>query len=305
MGVERAAVHIAARQHGVITRAQLITAGLSADAIRHRVVTGWLQRMHRGVYLIGAVEPPLAWPTAAVLACGDAALLSHYPAAVHWSIRPPSTGAIHVTVVGRHVRGPAGVTVHRTTNLHPHDATRHRGIPVTSLARTLLDIASDTPPKHLARALDEARIRHALSDHALKAQFARYPNHRGVAAMKRAMHTDPRLTRSEAEGRLLELIREAGLPEPQTNVIVEGHGVDVFWPEHRLAVEVDGYAFHSSRAAFERDRRRDADLRVGGIDVLRVTWTQIADEPLPLVALLATAHGQRRRGLRDWSSLRV
>jgi predicted transcriptional regulator of viral defense system len=156
MGVERAAVHIAARQHGVITRAQLITAGLSADAIRHHVVTGWLQRMHRGVYLIGAVEPPLAWPTAAVLACGDAALLSHSPAAVHWSIRPPSTGAIHVTVVGRHVRGPAGVTVHRTTNLHPHDATRHRGIPVTSLARTLLDIASDTPPKHLARALDAA-----------------------------------------------------------------------------------------------------------------------------------------------------
>ena len=100
---------------------------------------------------------------------------------------------------------------------------------------------------------------------------------------------NPSSRRSEAERRLLELIRAAGLPEPKTNVRVAGHEVDVFWPDLRLAVEVDGYAFHSTRAAFERDRRRDAALRVHGIEVIRVSWTQITDEPVALAALLARA----------------
>jgi very-short-patch-repair endonuclease len=129
-------------------------------------------------------------------------------------------------------------------------------------------------------------------------QFARYPNHRGVKALRHLTQDQPSLTRSEAERRLLYLVREAGLPLPQTNVRVAGLEVDFFWPELRLVVEVDGYAFHSSRAAFERDRRRDADLFAHGIDALRVTWTQIADEPLSLVALLASAQGQRSRGFR-------
>ena len=226
---------------------------------------------------------------AATLACGPGALLSHYPAAVLWGLRPPPAAAMHVTVVGRNARGPAGVAVHRVQHLHPADGTRHHGIPVTSPARTLLDAATDLTARDLGRATDEARTHSLVSDHSLNAQFARYPRHRGVAALSGATGTEPRLTRSEAERRLLELIRDARLPEPETNVRLYGHEVDLYWPDHDLVVEVDGYAFHSSRAAFERARRRDAEFLAHGVQVLRVTWTQIADEPTALVATLARA----------------
>jgi very-short-patch-repair endonuclease len=135
-----------------------------------------------------------------------------------------------------------------------------------------------------------------VSDHSLNAQFARYPRRRGVAALSGATRAEPRFTRSEAERRLLELIREARLPEPETNVKVHGYEVDFFWRERGLAVEVDGYAFHSSRAAFERDRRRDAMLHACGVAVLRVTWAQIADEPVALVASLAVATASAAAG---------
>jgi very-short-patch-repair endonuclease len=120
-------------------------------------------------------------------------------------------------------------------------------------------------------------------------EFARYPVHRGITALRRASDEEPKLTRSEAERRVLELIREARLPEPETNVRIAGHEVDFHWPEHDLVVEVDGYAFHSSRAAFERDRRRDVELHGAGYRVVRVTWSQIADEPAALVAIMARA----------------
>jgi very-short-patch-repair endonuclease len=135
-----------------------------------------------------------------------------------------------------------------------------------------------------------------VTSHSLTEQFARYPRHRGVNAMRQAMRHEPRLTRSEAERRLLELIRAARLPEPETNVRVAGHEVDFLWREYGLAVEVDGYAFHSSRAAFERDRRRDAELYAHGIVVIRVTWTRIADEPAVMIALLARATASAAAG---------
>jgi very-short-patch-repair endonuclease len=287
--VDRHVFALAGRQHGVITAAQLRAVGLGRHWVAHRLATGWLRRIHLGVYLVGPVEPPLARPMAATLACGEGGLLSHYPAAVLWGVRPPPADAMHVTVAGRHVEGPRGVTVHRVRALHSHDATRRNGIPVTSLARTLLDLATQATPTQLARAADEARVHHHLTDHALNEQFARYPHHRGAKTLREAVRATSRLTRSEAERRLLELIRAARLPEPETNVDVAGHEVDLFWPQHQLAVEVDGYTFHASRAAFERDRRRDADLYAHGVDVLRVTWTRIADEPEALIALLARA----------------
>jgi very-short-patch-repair endonuclease len=284
-------VALAQQQHGVVTTRQLAELGLGRHGIAHRARTGWLRRLHRGVYLVGPIEPPLTRIMAATLACGPGALLGHYPAAVLWDLLPGPAQSSHVTVVGRNARGPAGVTVHRTAYLHPEDATRHHGIPVTSPARTLLDLATQTAHRDLARAVEEALVLKLVTPHSLDAQFARYPNHRGIAVMRRATPRSPRLTRSEAERRLLELIRAAGLPEPETNVRVAGYEVDFFWRDHALVVEVDGYAFHASRAAFERDRRRDATLRAHGIDPMRVSWTQIVDEPLALVALLARATG--------------
>ncbi len=126
----------AGRQHGVVTVGQLAEAGLGRHAVAHGVAEGWFRRMHRGVYLVGAVEPPLARALAATLACGDDALLSHYPAAVLRGLRSAPAGTVHVTVVARNARGPSGLRVHRIQPLHPADATRRDAIPVTSPART-------------------------------------------------------------------------------------------------------------------------------------------------------------------------
>jgi very-short-patch-repair endonuclease len=178
--------------------------------------------------------------------------------------------------------------MHRS-RLHPRDATRHHGIPVTSPARTLLDLATQLPQRDLDRATEQAQVHRLVSDHSLNEQFRRYPRHRGTAALRRAVRTDPRLTRSEAERRLLELIRAARLPAPETNTNVEGYEVDLLWREERLIVEVDGYAFHSSRRSFERDRRRDRELQAAGYRVLRLTWRELTDEPEAVIATLAAA----------------
>ena len=284
-------VALAREQHGVVTTRQLAALGLGRHWIAHRTRTGWLRRLHRGVYLVAAIEPPLARPMAAALACGRGALVSHYPATVLRGLLPGPVDTLEVTVVGRNARDRAGITVHRAAFLHPEDATSHHGIPVTSPARTLLDLATQATPRNLARAVEEALVLKLVTEHSLNAQFVRYPNHRGITATRQAMPQAPKLTRSEAERRLLELIRAAGLPEPETNVRVAGREVDFFWRDHALVVEVDGYAFHASRAAFERDRRRDVALRAHGIDTVRVSWTQIVDEPMALVALLARATG--------------
>ena len=241
---------------------------------------------------------------AATLACGDGALLSHSTAAVLWGLRPPDD-VIHVTVTGRNVRGPEGVRVHRIQALHPGDATRRDALPVTSPARTLLDLAAHLSGRDLNRAADEARVHRLVTDRSLNEQFDRYPRHRGRAALRKAIRPEPALTRSEAERRLLELIRAARLPEPRTNVRVGRHEVDFLWSEHALVVEVDGYAFHSTRAAFERDRRRDAELQAAGYRVIRITWRQLTEKPEAVVATLAVAtasasagRGTARRGGR-------
>ena len=173
--------------------------------------------------------------------------------------------------------------------LHPHDATRYQGIPVTSPARTLLDLAATATTNELDRAVSEAQVLRLVSVHSLNEQFERYPRHRGTAALREAIRTDPKLTRSEAERTLLELIRRAGLPEPETNARVAGYEVDFVWRERKLVVEVDGYAFHSMRSSFERDRRRDATLVSKGWRVVRITWRQLTEEPVAVAATLAQA----------------
>jgi very-short-patch-repair endonuclease len=287
MGVDRLILAFARRQHGLVAARQIVAAGVSRDALRHRVSTGWLRRRHRGVYLVGPLETPHTAAMAAVLAYGEGALLSHYPAAVLWGLRPAPAHTMHVTVVASGLTSRDGIGAHRTRHLHPADATRQHGIPVTSPARTLLDLAATASAKTLARATDEARIHRLVTDGSLNEQFERYPAHRGIRALTHAIETEPRLTRSEAERRLLELIRAARLPDPQTNVLVDRYEVDFLWPEHHLVVEVDGYAFHSMRRSFERDRRRDARLTAMGYRATRVTWRQITDEPEAVIATLA------------------
>lgn len=291
MGADRSLWDLAARQHGALATRQLRAAGLSAAQISRLVARGWLRPAHRGVYLVGPIHGPLARHMAATLAVGEGALLAHRSAAELWGLGSAVRGAVVVTTVGRHVRSRDGVHVHYACRLDPADSARHHGIPVTAPARTLLDQATELGRRDLGRATEQAEILGLVKGDWLDALLARNPRHRGARALKDAIQgTDaPAMTRSEAERRLLELVRAAQLPAPEVNRRLHGHEVDFIWPAHRLVVEVDGYAFHSTRDAFERDRRRDADLIREGYRVIRLTWRQLTQEPEAVVALLARA----------------
>jgi len=280
-------VAAAARQHGVISLAQLRAAGLSRDAIAHRVRNGRLIRVHRGVYRIGPLTDSLTEPFAAVLACGPTAVLSHDAAAVLHGIAKEHR-TIDVTVTEGRPR-PRDVVVHRA-RVAPEERTMHEGIPVTTATRTLLDVATRWRRRDLARAAEEAVVRRLVTHDSLVDAVGR-GRRPGARALRSVLgdFTGPSVTRSEAERRMLELVRRAGLPAPACNVKVGRYEVDLLWPRARLVVEVDGYAFHSTRQAFERDRARDAALQLAGYRVIRVTWRQVVDEPHAVVATLAAA----------------
>lgn len=180
--------------------------------------------------------------------------------------------------------------------LDPCDVTAREGIPITTPARTLLDLAATVERRELERALAEAEVRRLVSPQQLADLLAVASGRRGATALKALLRNQggPSLTRSEAEERVLALVRAARLPMPQTNTRIGRHEVDLYWRDERLALEVDGYAFHSSRTAFERDRLRDAELQAAGLRVMRVTWRQIVDAPEAVVARLAQALAQSR-----------
>jgi very-short-patch-repair endonuclease len=291
MSAEGRVLTLARRSDGIVTSAQLAEAGLSPTAIAHRARTGWLVRLHRGVFLVGPLEAPLSRAQAAVLAVGEGALLSHTSAGAVWELCAPRAGEIDVTVLARNARNRSGIRLHRVSHLHPTDITRRRNLPITSPARTLLDLAASLTQRDLTRATEEAQVQRRVTPHSLNEQFQRYPHHRGTTALRTAVPANVSLTRSEAERRLLELIRAARLPPPRTNHQVKGHEVDFLWPDQRLIVEVDGFAFHSTRAAFERDRIRDADLVQAGYRVIRITWRRLVTEPEAVIATLAAALG--------------
>ena len=281
-------IAFAGRQHGVVSWEQLVRAGVSAGWSQHRLKRGWLRRLHRGVYLVGPLESPYSRMMAAALAAGPGALISHYPAAVIWDVRPPIDGPIDVTIPDRKARNRPGIIVH-TARLHPKDITRRHGIPVTSAARTVLDLAATAPLHDVERAVNEALVQHRVSTHSLNEQFSRYPTHRGRATLREAMRPEPKLTRSEAERRAVALIRAARLPAPKVNARLGGWEVDLVWPDSKLIVEIDGYAFHSTRRSFERDRRKDRDLQALGYTILRFTWRELTDEPEAVVAAISRA----------------
>jgi very-short-patch-repair endonuclease len=280
---DRAVSTLAARQHGVVTRAQLLALGLSRHAIAHRLTAGRLHAVHRGVYAVGhRALSARGGSMAAVLACGPGAALSHRSAAVLWNLLPPADHPTHVSAPSRR-RAPAGVRLHHslTSELVHHDA-----VAVTTPARTILDLAATASWQDLARALEQARLLRLVTDAELRRKSHDRP---GAPALRELLAHEPSLTRSEAERRFLRLLRHAGLQAPCTNTRVAGHEVDALWPQARLVVEVDGFAFHSSREAFERDRERDAALQAHGYRVLRVTWRQLAVRPEAVAARVGAA----------------
>jgi very-short-patch-repair endonuclease len=289
---ERAVAALAARQRGVVTRAQLLRVGWTGNAIDYRLRSGRLHALRRGIYLVGhAVAPRGARELAAVLACGPGAVLSHRTAARLWRLLPGTEHELDVTVAGRDPGLKPGIRIHCVAALAHRELRKLGGIPITAPARTLLDLAAVVSARELERALAEAHSRRLARRNELVALLARYPRRPGVAALRALLDSDgsPSLTRSEAEERLLALVRAADLPAPETNVRLGAHEVDFLWREQGLIVEVDGFAFHSSRPAFERDRLRDAQLGAQGFRVIRITWRQLVDRPEAVIARIASA----------------
>lgn len=286
--VEHAITRVAGSQDNVITGDQLRAAGLRRGAIAHRLQARTMQRMHANVFLLGAAPPtPMARARAAVLACGADAVASHRSAACLFGLLPETeAAAVHVTVSGRNPGVHPGIRLHRVKDLPRQDVTTVNGIRVTSLARTIRDVAATESARDTERAFQEALYREVVTDKAIAAVLQREPRRRGAPVI-RSLLQDPRLTRSERERRILNLIAQAHLPKPLTNFPIRGYVADVFWPQHNLILEFDGWRGHGHRLAFESNRRRDQVMLAAGLRTLRITDRQPTNEPIALVARIA------------------
>jgi hypothetical protein len=244
---------IAARQHGVVSVGQLREAGLDKHRVRHRVRIGRLHAVHRGVYAVG--HPHLSaegrW-IAAVLAYGTGTVLSHRTAATAWRLLPDRPSAlIDVSVpsaAGKKVR--RGIRLHRRPSLGPKTVTRHRRLPITTLALTIVDLGKVAPPADVRQARRQA----------------------AVLGLPIDGDNEDDATRSELEFLFLELCRQYRLPMPEVNVWIGDFVVDFVWRERRLIVETDGYRYHRGRISFEHERARDLQLRSRGFEVVRLTY---------------------------------
>jgi very-short-patch-repair endonuclease len=288
---------LAAGQHGVAARWQLVELGLGRRAIGHRLACGRLHEVHRGVYAVGhrVLSRDGRW-LAAVLAVGPDAVLSHRSAAALWRVRQTSRARVEVTVP-RRLRSRPGIEVHRA-QLAADEVTVEHSIPVTTVARTLLDLAAVLRARHLERAVNEAEVLQLADATSLTALVDRYPRRRGVPAIRQILAAGVGwVTRSELERDFHAFVAEHQLPHPIFNARVEPVGeVDVVWPEAQLIVELDGRATHGTAAAFERDRERDRTLQANGWRVVRITWRQLRDQPeriaCDLAAMLPPAPGR-------------
>jgi hypothetical protein len=260
-----------------VTRAQLLDLGLGRRSIAHRLQTGRLMRVHYGVYAVGH-EPAAAVDRAyaALLACGPVAILSHGSAASVWGIFDRWWEPFEVTV--RTGRRPPGIRTHRAT-VDRRDIRRHLGIRVTSPARTIYDIAPRLSDKALTRAVNELRIARRLTLDHLAELVDRLPRHRGASRIQPLIETPTGPTRSELEDAFVAFTERFGLPRPEMNARVAGYEVDALFPAQRVIVELDGYEFHATRQAFERDRERDAATLAAGVVTVRITWERLTETP--------------------------
>jgi very-short-patch-repair endonuclease len=292
---------IAEQQHGVISRRQLRAIGMSEEAIRHRVAVRRLHRVNSSVYAVGHRLTPHGHCLAGVLGYGERAFASHRWGAALLDLRRSPAGPVDVTTTRRGARSLPGVTVHETRCLAPDEHTVVDGIPCTSVARTLVDLAAIATTPELERALEQS-MRLGLFD---RNAIERLAGRRGIARLRTLMAhlpDEPAPTNRELERRFLSLVRGARLPLPVVNAYIGEHQVDFQWPAHRLVVETDGRATHDSPVAFQRDRRRDLDLELAGWHVLRLGWRQVLGDPERVAALLHThlftesrsAHVRRR-----------
>ena len=288
---------LAERQHGVVSIRQLETRlGYSRWAVQREVTAGHLHRLHRGVYAVGHRRiSTYGRCLAAVLACGPAALLSHRSAAWLWGIR--RYGPEPLAVTGPQPRKPRlSIQLHRSTILTRADRALEKNIPVTAVPRTLLDCAAEFHFSQLQRMLERSEELKLFDLAPVEELLERSRGHAGWGRLRRAiaLYQPVPFNRSKFERLFFEAVLQAGLPRPATNFVEAGFELDVYWPEHRFAVELDTYATHGTNAAFERDHLRDEDLVLAGIEMIRVTDVRFHREPKAVLERVATLLARRR-----------
>ena len=291
--VDRLIAELADVQHGVVALHQLIAIGLGRHAIQQRVQRGRLHRVYRGVYAVGRRRINReGWWMAATLTTGG--VLSHRSAAALWALADPIERD-HVTIptsAGR--RDRRGLTIHRTSSLPNADTTTHDGIPVTTVPRTLVDLAESVTRRTLERMLDEAEYRRLLDLTALQAVLAANSGRVGAKRLAKAVdeHTiGTTRTNDGLEERFFAVCRDAGLPDPVVKAHIGRYEVDFLWPDARLIVETDDRASHERNASYESDRDRDGYLQEAGYRVRRFTWRKIANDPDEVVRSLRALLG--------------
>lgn len=288
---------LARSQWGVVARRQLAEIGVTSRMVDERVARGQLVRLHRGVYAVGHARlTPNGFRLAAVLAVPEPAALSHRSAAGFHQLLQAGGSRIDVTTGSRRAADRPGVVVHRSA-LGPLDRAVIDTIPVTTVARTLVDLATVVPPDQLFRALNEAIFRRVFDLRAIEDAMVRTRGRHGRghatlrAMLERLADRGARFTRSELEARFRDLIDRHDLPPASFNHHVGGREIDVWWPRHRVAVELDGWAAHGTRVAFQRDREKGNALALAGITLLRFTYTDVCERPTRVIAALRRALG--------------
>lgn len=298
--LDRLIAALAARQHGVIALWQLLSLGLSSAGVRTRVAAGRLHRIHQGVYAVGRPDVTIKgrW-MAAVLACGDGALLSHQSAATLHGLLNARAGRIHVTVPRTTSIARAGIRAHRSTCLAPEDRIEVDRIPCASLPATLLGLAATVPPNVLESACNRAEIEGVLDMRAVGELLERRRGHAGATRLRAALDgLGLDRTKSKLEKLFLRLARDTGVSTPGINAWMPIPGeemqCDFVWPSERLVVEADGWDTHRTRKAFHDDRRRDRLLRLAGWEVVRVTHRDVKHDPDHVVHVVRTLLERRR-----------
>ena len=293
--IDKTIAALARKQHGYIKRSQLLELGLTARAIDYRIQVGQLIPVYAGVYAVGHI--PLgqeARAHAAVLACGDGAVLSHGSAAALWKY--VKHWPRHFEVIATWDRRRQGIKVHRTKTLTRRDITRQLGVPVTSPARTVFDMATRfKTDAALTRFVNDARLTYTFHLGSLAELLARHQRHPATKRLMPLVQARAGMTRSELEDLFVDFARRYGLPQPTINARRGRREPDILFPEERVIVEIDSWEFHGDRASFERDRDRDADHLADDLLTVRVTEGRLKGSPDREAARLHKILRARRR----------
>lgn len=293
---------MAKRQHGVVSIRQLRhLLGYSHQEVKYACASGRLHRLHQGVYAVGHTDLSSQGSClGAVLGCGDGALLSHWSAAWLWGLMATSAVPIHVTTpIPRRKR--LGLLIHRSRTFTDEDAAVREEIPVTSVARTALDLAARVRRRSIDRYLRRCEEEKVFNLPEFESVLARNRGHRGRRPLQLAiaLYQPPRFTRSGLERHFAELLEAAGMPPFVTNFVEAGCELDVYWPELRYAIELDVFETHGSRLSFEEDPLRQEELKLAGIEMTRITGLRIEREPERVMERVRQLLRMRQAGLRS------